>query len=62
MTFFDTGLPVKDENLSTIQTSLNIVIWMLTLGLQSEAEFKEFEQRLKFETWLKYGWFYLKLY
>ena len=35
---------------------------MLTLGLQSEAEFKEFEQRLKFETRLKYGWFYLKLY
>ena len=28
----------------------------------SEAEFKEFEQWLKFETRLKYGWFHLKLY
>ena len=27
-----------------------------------EAEFKEFEPRLKFETRLKYGWFHLKLY
>ena len=27
-----------------------------------EAEFKEFEPRLKFKNWLKYGWFYLKLY
>jgi len=29
---------------------------------RSEAEFKEFEPRLKFETWLKHGWFHLKLY
>ena len=28
----------------------------------SEAEFKEIEQWLKFETRLKYGWFHLKLY
>ena len=28
----------------------------------SEAEFKEFEQWLKFETQLKYGWFHLTLY
>ena len=28
----------------------------------SEAEFKEFEPRLKFETRLKYGWFNLELY
>ena len=27
-----------------------------------EAEFKEFEARLKFKTRLKYGWFHLKLY
>ena len=27
-----------------------------------EAEFKEFEPRLKFMPWLKYGWFHLKLY
>ena len=27
-----------------------------------EAEFKEFEPRLNFETRLKYGWFHLKLY
>ena len=28
----------------------------------TEAEFKEIEPRLKFETRLKYGWFHLKLY
>jgi len=28
----------------------------------SEAEFKEFDSRLKFKTWLKYGWFHVKLY
>ena len=27
-----------------------------------EAEFKEFEARLKVKTRLKYGWFHLKLY
>ena len=27
-----------------------------------EAEFKEFEPRLKFKPQLKYGWFHLKLY
>ena len=27
-----------------------------------EAEFKEFERRLKFKPRLKYGWFHLKLY
>ena len=27
-----------------------------------EAEFKEFELRLKFKPRLKYGWFHLKLY
>ena len=29
--------------------------------LTSEAEFKEFEQRLKFKPRLKYGWFHLKM-
>ena len=29
---------------------------------RSEAEFKEFEPRLKFKPPLKYGWFHLKLY
>jgi len=28
----------------------------------SEAEFKEFERRLKLKPRLKYGWFHLKLY
>jgi len=28
----------------------------------SEAEFKEFEPRLIFDTLFKYGWFHLKLY
>ena len=27
-----------------------------------EAEFIEFERRLRFKPWLKYGWFHLKLY
>ena len=27
-----------------------------------EAKFKEFEPKLKFETWIKYGWFHLKMY
>ena len=27
-----------------------------------EAKFKEFEPRLKFDSWLKDGWFHLKLY
>ena len=41
---------------------------MLQLGFNfksktsSEAEFKEFEPRLKFKPWLKYDWFHLKLY
>ena len=30
--------------------------------LNSEAEFKEFEPRLKFKPGLKYGWFFFKLY
>jgi len=29
---------------------------------RTEAEFKEFEPRLKFETRPKYGWFYLRLW
>ena len=30
--------------------------------LSAEAEFKEFERRLKFKPRLKYSWFHLKLY
>ena len=30
--------------------------------VKPEAEFKEFEPRLKFKPRSKYGWFYLKLY
>ena len=30
--------------------------------VKPEAKFKEFQQRLKFESRLKYGWFRLKLY
>ena len=29
---------------------------------KSEAEFKEFDPRLKYKPQLKYGWFHLKLY
>ena len=29
---------------------------------QPEAVFKELGPRLKFKSWLKYGWFHLKLY
>ena len=32
------------------------------LYFSPEVEFKEFEPHLKFETWLKHGWFHLKLY
>ena len=32
------------------------------LIIYSEAEFKEFEQPLKVEPWLKYHWFHLKLH
>ena len=33
-----------------------------SLSKRPEAEFKEFEQRLKFEPRLKYGWLHLNLY
>ena len=32
------------------------------LTIESEAEFKEFGQRLRFETQLKFGWFRLTVY
>ena len=36
---------------------------LLALSLKgTEAEFKEFEPRFKFETRLKYSWFHLKFY
>ena len=34
----------------------------LSNNRSSEAEFKEFEPWLKFQTRLKFGWFHLKLY
>ena len=40
----------------------NKVLSFPFLIYQPEAEFKEFESRLKFETHLKYCWFRLKLY
>ena len=50
----------------TFQTMNSIKSNNLSLKFQrvtpSEAEFKEFEQRLKFETELKYGWFQIKFY
>ena len=30
--------------------------------IKTEAEFKEFERRVKFKPRLKYSWFHLKLY
>ena len=43
---------------STIQSEKK-KSWFLSY---TEAEFEEFERRLKFELWLKYSWFHLKLY
>ena len=40
----------------------NKVLSFPCLIYQPEAEFEEFESRLKFETHLKYCWFRLKLY
>ena len=47
-------------NISTDSTlqAFNIII----LFFIQEAEFKEFEPRLKFQTRLENGWFHLKLY
>ena len=36
--------------------------FLIPISLLPEAEFKEFEPRLKFKPRLKYGWFHLKLY
>ena len=44
-------------NKRKIKRSVYVGIYICT-----KAEFKEFEPRLKFEKWLKYGWFHLKLY
>ena len=38
------------------------VVQLLLLFNKSEAEFKEFDRRLKLKPQLKYGWFHLKLY
>ena len=48
-----------------IQRLKNIERWTRRTNIafiSSEAELKEFEPRLKFETGLKYGWFHFKLY
>jgi len=34
----------------------------MILNVDYALEFKEFEPRLKFKPWLKYGWFHLKSY
>ena len=34
----------------------------IAISMQPEAEFKEFEPRIKFKPRLKYGWFHLKSY
>ena len=36
--------------------------YLIVIYGNPEAEFKEFESRLKFKQRLKYGWFHLKLY
>ena len=40
----------------------DIYLLLENLLFSSEAEFKEFEPRLKFKPGLKYGWFHLKLH
>ena len=37
-------------------------LWQAGRYTSTEAEFKEFEPRLKFKPRLNYGWFHLKLY
>ena len=39
--------------------NVNIDLYNLYTLLHTEAEFREFEPRLKFETRLKHGWFHL---
>ena len=38
------------------------VVQLLLLFNKSEAEFKEFDRRLKLKPQLKYGWIHFKLY
>ena len=46
-----------------IQTFETLSIWIsVPVAKLLEAEFKEFEPRLKFKPGLKYGWFHLKFY
>ena len=45
------------------QAIINFSLFIATvIILHPEAEFKEFEPRLKFKPQLKYGWFHFKLY
>ena len=43
-------------------TDCNARLTMVPLKALPDAEFKEFEPRLKFKLRLKYGWFHKKLY
>ena len=54
----------EDCHGGTISCELAEKLINATMGTFSltEAEFKEFEPRLKFETRLNYGWFHLELY
>ena len=54
--FFD-----NSENKKIIIVCVNMYDDCLEFML-SEAGFKEFEPRFKFNPLLKYGWFHLKLY
>ena len=50
------------SELNTTQAKIDVIFPKLIRLRCEEAEFKEFEPRLKFETRLKYGWFHLKSY
>ena len=56
-------LPLIDGRLKrTIEVPTDLPNYPNNRIMRSEAEFKEFEPPLKFETRLKYGWFNLNLY
>ena len=71
--FKSNSKPKKDINIDNLESDINIdnlesdnlqnmcsIIY--EVHFRPEAEIKEFEPRLKFETRLKYRWFHLKLY
>ncbi len=55
---------IQNKELNPSQNLLqsHVVDLRFVQTMKSVAEFKEFEPRLRFEPWLKYGWFHLKLY